>query len=197
MPRKRTAAALLLAPIAIVAGVATWAERNGQLYVWFPQLAPPPLTITEADGTTWSGRLLKVRDGDTVEVRYHDLVLPLRLRNLDTEESVHPDPERNTALGRETSAWAKDLLGSARVRVEFHRDGWEIDTDHHGRALAMLWLDNGEAGPSDDDELYNEIVIRRGYSPYVTKYGNAGPYHQRLLEAEQAARAEGLGVWAK
>lgn len=175
--------------VALGAGAVAWAERSGWLYVWVPALAPTPLT----DGG--AGTLLKVRDGDTVEVRYHDLALAVRLKNIDTAESVHADAGRNTAFGEETSRWAKGYLAGVRVRVEFARKDWRIDADHHGRALGFLWIDRDPVGPGPEDELYNETVIRRGFSRYITAYGTGGPHHRRFSEAEAEARAAGRGVW--
>ena len=177
--------------IALGVGAVTWAEKSGWLYVWVPALTPPPIT----DGG--AGTLLKVRDGDTVEVRYHDLALALRLRNIDTAESAHPDAKRNTRLGEETSRWAKSYLAGVRVRVEFMRKEWRIDEDHHGRALGMLWIDRDPVGPGPEDELYNETVIRQGFSTYVTAYGTAGPFHQRFIAAEAEAKAAKRGVWQR
>jgi micrococcal nuclease len=192
----RSPLALVVAAVAALGGAVAWAEHSGWLYAWFPGLAPPKLELVAGqDG--FSGQLLKVRDGDTVEVRYHDLALALRLLNVDTAESVHPDPARNTELGAETSRWAKAHLAGARVRVEFARKDWRIELDHHGRALAYLWVDRDPAGPGPEDELYNETLIREGFSAYRTEFGVSKPYHRRLLEAEAAARAAGRGLWAR
>jgi micrococcal nuclease len=177
--------------LAAVAGAATWAERTGWLYVWLPALAPPMI----GDGGT--GELLKVRDGDTVEIRYHDLSLAVRLRNIDTAEAVHPDAARNSTAGADTSAWAKRHLAGARIRVEFARRDWRIDEDRYGRALGFLWIDRDPAGPGPEDELYNETVIRKGRSAYVTGYGHAGVHHGRLAAAEAEARAAGRGIWRR
>ena len=177
--------------IALGVGAVTWAERSGWLYVWMPALTPPPLS----DGG--AGTLLKVRDGDTVEVRYHDLALAVRLRHLDTAESVHAEVRRNSAFGEETSRWAKAYLSGVRVRLEFPRKDWRIDQDQYGRALGLLWLDRDPVGPGSEDELYNETVIRQGYSRYVTTYGTAGAHHQRLVAAEAEAKAAGRGVWRR
>jgi micrococcal nuclease len=195
LPRPKGFLGVLVVLLAAVAGAVAWGERNGWLYVLLPQLAPPALIAYE-DEPGQSGPLLKIRDGDTVEVRYHDMVLPLRLLNVDTEESAHPDKSRNTDLGRATSKWAKAYLGSVQVRVEFKRKGWQIETDHHGRALADLWIDRGTPGPSDDDELYNETLIRLGYSRYETGFGPSQRYHKRYSEAEQLAKEAGIGVWS-
>lgn len=177
--------------IALGIGAVTWAERSGWLYVWVPALTPPPIT----DGG--AGTLLKVRDGDTVEVRYHDLALAVRLKNIDTAESVHGDDKRNTAFGADTSRWAKDHLAGQRVRVEFARADWRIDQDQYGRAVGWLWIDHDPVGPGPEDELYNETVIRQGYSRYVTTYGTGGPHHQRFSAAEAEAKAAKRGLWRR
>jgi endonuclease YncB( thermonuclease family) len=190
LPLKGPLAAVALL-VALGVGAVTWAERSGWLYVWVPALTPPPLT----DGG--AGTLLTVRDGDTVEVRYHDLALAVRLKNIDTAESVHGDARRNTAFGEETSRWAKSYLTGERVRVEFARKDWRIAEDHHGRALGFLWLDRDPPGAGPEDELYNETVIRQGFSRYVTTYGSAGPYHRRLQDAEAEARGARRGLWGR
>lgn len=192
----RSPLALVLALVAMVGGVVAWAEHSGWLYAWFPRLAPPPLVLTPGEGG-FTGELLKVRDGDTVEVRYHDLALALRLLNVDTAESAHPDQRRNSELGAETSRWAKAHLAGARVRVEFARKDWRIELDHYGRALAYLWLDRAPDGPGPEDELYNETLIREGFSAYRTEFGVSKPHHQRLLDAEAAARVAGRGLWGR
>ena len=183
--------AIIAVLVALGVGAATWAENSGWLYVWIPALTPTPLT----DGG--AGTLLKVRDGDTVEVRYHDLALAVRLRNIDTAESVHPDANRNTAMGTETSRWAKEYLNGVRIRVEFARRDWHIDEDHYGRALGLLWIDRDPVGPGPEDELYNETVIRQGFSRYVTAYGNDGPYHARFTAAEAEAKVNKRGMWRR
>jgi micrococcal nuclease len=189
-PRKGPLAVVVLLVGALVAG---WhfAEQTGWLAVWFPWTTPP---LIADDG---SGELLHVRDGDTVEIRYHDLSLPVRLKCVDTAESVHPDKERNNALGKMTSQWAKQYLSGKRIRVEFAREKWHIAQDRYDRALGWLWLDHGTPGPSDDDELFNETLVRQGYSAYVTSFGNASIYHARMLAAEQLAKQKKLGVWRR
>ena len=192
----RSPLALAFAAIAMLGGAVAWAEHSGWLYAWFPTLAPPALELaTGKDGFT--GDLLKVRDGDTVEVRYHDLALALRLLNVDTAESVHPDPKKNTELGAETSRWAKAHLAGVKVRVEFARKGWHIELDHHGRALAYLWIDRDPTGPGPEDELYNETLIHEGFSTYRTEFGISKTYHQRFLDAERSAQEARRGLWAR
>lgn len=193
-PASRTAA-LILVPLLALIGAGTHLVRSGWLYVWFPFLCPPALVLSE-DGTG-TGRLIRVSDGDTVVVRYHDLPLAVRLRNVDCAESVHPDQTRNTSLGKAASEFAHRHLAGARIRLELVRHQGLIDTDRYHRALAFLWIDRGQPGPDAADELFNETLIRQGWSRYETGYGNGGSHHGRLQAAEDQARAEGLGVWSK
>jgi endonuclease YncB( thermonuclease family) len=175
----------------LLAGTIHFAQQSGWLVVWFPWLTPPAISD---DG---SGILLKVRDGDTVEVRYHDVVLPVRLRCVDTAESVHPDAERNTDAGARASTWAKEQLIGQRVRIEFQRKDWYIDMDRYGRALGYLWLDHDPHGSGPEDVLFNELLIRQGFSKYVTSFGTAGVHHGRLSAAESAAKRDKLGIWRR
>ena len=104
-------------------------------------------------------------------MRYHDLALALCQLNVDTAKTVDPDSRKNTDFGAETSAWAKTNLAGAKVRIEFARKGWHIELDHHGRALAYLWIDHDPAGPGPEDEPYNETLIHEGFSTYRTEFG--------------------------
>lgn len=161
-------------------GLGAWIERSGWAYVWFPGLLPPPLT---SDGTTIVSR---VRDGDTIEIRYHDLRLAVRLRNVDTAESVHQDQGQNTAFGAQAADYARARLEGATVRIVFADRRGLIETDQYGRALADIWL---------GEEFFNETLIRQGWSRYETGYGVHERHHARLLAAEASARSEGLGLW--
>lgn len=179
----------------VLAGLAFcwWAAHTGRWYDWFPGFAPAPILMS-ADGNAAAGVIEHVVDGDTVAVRYHDLLLHVRLRNLDTPESVHPDAERNSDLGRRVSAWAKDRLAGQRVRLEFQRKSWHIATDKHGRALADLWIDHAPPGPGPEDELYQETVIRQGFSRYETGFGASERYHRRLTDADAG---NSPGIWTQ
>ena len=175
----------------LFAGVIHFAQQSGWLVVWCPWISPPAISD---DG---SGTLLKVRDGDTVEIRYHDMVLAVRLRCVDTAESVHPDAKRNSTAGDRASAWAKEQLLGQRVRVEFERKDWHMELDRYGRALGYLWIDHPPIGPGPEDVLFNELLIRHGFSAYITTYGTAGPHHGRLSSAEAEAKRDKREIWRR
>jgi micrococcal nuclease len=139
--------------------------------------------------------LTRIIDGDTVEVRYIDLPLAVRMVGVDAPESVHPDAERNSEEGREATAWLRGKLSGRRVRVEFARrsDG-TIATDLHHRALAWIWVDGGLPGRDTRDHLINEEMVREGVGRFLD-YPEAAPHARALREAEAEARAARRGVW--
>ncbi len=139
--------------------------------------------------------LVKVRDGDTVEVRHAGKQMAVRLRCVDTPESVHPDESRNTPDGARISAWAKAYLVQKTIRIEFEHDHEHIALDQYGRALGYLWIDHSPPGPGPEDELFNETLIRQGFSVYFTKFGASDTHHRRFLAAEAEAKRENRGIW--
>src|SRR5689334_4640170 len=84
--------------------------------------------------------VVRVIDGDTVDVRLEGQVVRLRLIGIDTPEVV--DPRRPVeCFGREASARAHELLDGQTVAVE--SDPTQGDTDRYGRLLRYIWLSDG------------------------------------------------------
>lgn len=201
--RRATTALVILGlavGLAVVWAIVEIAQHGPEIAwknAWNLVYPPPPEPIRLEPGGGYSGRLIRVVDGDTVVVRYHDFALHVRLLSINTAESVAPEVERNTAFGEKTTAWAKAYLSGAAVRIEFQRaeDGWRISTDKFGRALADLWIDRGPPGPDDQDELYTETVIKQGWSAYETHFGLSRHHHRRLAAAESEAKRERRGIW--
>lgn len=53
--------------------------------------------------------------------------------------------------------------------------------------LAVIYIDGSN---------FCEELIRKGLSPYYTKYGKSAKYHDAFRNAEKAARDEKLGIWS-
>jgi len=186
-----------VAVVAFVAGMVVGRHGDLSLPLVAGPVRLPPKTLRPVHDQVWAGELVKVVDGDTMTVNWNSYELYLRLRNVDTAESVHPDASRNTTEGRAISAWAKDYLAGVQVRVELARFDWHLDTDRHGRALAYLWIDRGTPGSDAADELFNETLIRQGRSRYETEYGPSAAYDARFRAAEAQAKAERQGLWRR
>ncbi|WP_042835183.1 thermonuclease family protein [Thioalkalivibrio sp. ALE16] len=118
----------------------------------------------EAQSNT--GRDLRVED------RFNDRhrSMLVRIGNIDTPESVHPDPSRNTAEGQAASDYVKDLMADARVDYVC----WDIG--HWGRPICSLY--GGDFGAGWDLGVH---LVDQGYADYIDDFG-PHPYWPEIYE---------------
>jgi micrococcal nuclease len=126
-----------------------------------------------------------VSDGDTIKVRLDGRVEPVRLIGNNAPEIRHPEiaPE---CYGAEASAYARDLLLGQTVYLERERS----ETDRYGRLLRDVWVRGANGGAV----FVNERLVRGGYAD-ARRYPPDVRYADRLARAEDAARADGAGLW--
>ena len=132
------------------------------------------------DGTT-PAAVIRVVDGDTIEVEIEGEIHKVRYIGIDTPETV--DPRRPVGcFGEEASAANKALVEGKTVILE--KD--VSDTDRFGRLLRYVWLNS--------QQMVNAMLVREGYA-------QASAYppdvrHQELLDGLEAeARSAGRGLW--
>ncbi len=130
------------------------------------------------------GTVVRVIDGDTVDVAVAGDEERVRLIGVDTPESVAPERPVQ-CFGAEASDRTKELLpvGTA-VRLE--RD--EVSRDRYGRLLAYIYR-------VDDGLLVNLDLIEGGFADAVT-YGDNEALYDTFVAAEAAARSGGVGLWS-
>jgi micrococcal nuclease len=126
----------------------------------------------------------RVVDGDTIWVRAGGQRVKVRLIGMDTPETVAPN-EPVACFGPEASARAEQLLSGTDVYLELDPSQGELD--RYGRTLAYVWMPDGV--------MFNELMIREGFAVEYT-YDDPYRYQARFRAAEDAARAEGLGLWS-
>jgi endonuclease YncB( thermonuclease family) len=173
----------------------------------FKSFEQPGLTIGDFPLATEKAIL----DGDTIKVE--GLGASLRLLGVDTEETFKHDKERRayaagwerykaevrgdssrpvkfaTPIGDEAKHFAEDFFKDADS-VHLERDHPKEIRDFFDRYLAYVFIDkNGKR------LNYNVEVVRAGYSPYFTKYGQSRRFHAEFLAAEAEARAAKRGIW--
>ena len=116
--------------------------------------------------------ILRVIDGDTCLLEDER-----RVRYLGMNA-----PEKGDPHAREATLANNSLVGGREIRMEFLR----AREDSYGRILAFVFV-NGT--------FVNEALVRQGHAhirfPVGVKYG------ERLRQAQQKAREEGLGIWEK
>ena len=138
----------------------------------------PFSTHGRAKETVIGKRIQRVVDGDTVIVDGRRI----RLLNVDTEESVHPHPSRNTSFGRKTSRAVKKAIQGKTAELECY------GKDRYSRRLCYLFVDG---------ENFNVKLVKQGWSRYYTKFGFSKEYHFEFTQAESKAKLEGIGIWKR
>jgi len=98
-------------------------------------------------------------DGDTFESEEGKV----RLSNINTPESVHPDEEKNTEAGEKASEFTKNLTSTGTVQTTH-----DYGVDHHGRKLSGV-----TKTINDKDIDLGLVLLDQGYSTYQTRYGEA------------------------
>lgn len=122
-----------------------------------------------SSGKTEDCQVLKVIDGDTINILYQGEKECIRLLRIDT-------PERDEEGYLQAKKALEKLIGDRKVRLEFETPG-EIERGVYGRILAYVWIGNMNI---------NVEMVRLGLSQFWTKYGE-GKYADEFREAERQA----------
>ena len=128
-------------------------------------------------------KVVRIIDGDTIEVEQDGKPVKVRLIGVDTPETVHPSKPVEE-YGKEASRFTSNLLKGESVYLEFDKD----KTDKYGRTLAFVYR-------APDGLFVNLEIIRQGYGHAYTKY----PFNDELMTLfryyERQAREAGRGLW--
>jgi micrococcal nuclease len=151
-----------------------------------PTATPAPLGAAPL-GPTERATVLRVVDGDTIEVDRGRGPEKVRYIGIDTPETV--DPSRPVAwMGREASAANAALVEGRTVVLE--RDVSE--TDRYGRLLRYVWIED-PAGPGGWI-FVNLALVAAGFAQVAT-YPPDVRYAELFLAAQAEARAAERGLW--
>ena len=138
--------------------------------------------VTESNRTLYE--VIKVVDGDTIDVKIDGRVERLRLIGIDTPETV--DSRKIVqCFGREASDQAKSLLAGAKVSLE--SDASQDSRDKYDRLLRYVYLEDGTS--------FNEHMIAEGYAHEYT-YDLPYKHQQAFKDAEKKARETNKGLWS-
>ncbi len=144
---------------------------------------PIPTPVVKAKPAPGTYQVVKVIDGDTIDVQIGKKVERIRMIGMDTPETV--DPRKPVqCFGKEASARTKELLLNKHVQLV--ADATQGDKDKYARPLRYVILDGLN---------FNKRLIAEGYAH---EYTYNIPYkHQAVFKAAQkAAQAGKKGLWA-
>ena len=131
--------------------------------------------------------LLYVIDGDTLAIDLDGEETCVRLIGVDTPESVHPDPEKNSAEGKRASAFLRNLLAGTDGQLYLEYDVQR--TDAYGRTLAYVYLSDGET-------MLQEELLRSGMATTLTIQPNS-KYAELFYELYRSARESQVGLFSE
>lgn len=159
-------------------------------------ISQPTLIPTEALGTTdmeaspstiqkdrTQATLIKVVDGDTVQVNVKGIKETIRIIGINTPETV--DPRKPVeCFGKEASDKAKELFSKANA-IELEQDLSQDDRDKYKRLLRYVFI---------DDVDYGKQMVAEGYA-YEYTYEIPYRYQLDYKEAQRQATENKRGLW--
>ncbi len=121
---------------------------------------------------TFSGKVVAVKDGDTIEVLYDSTAVKIRLAHVDCPESGQP-------FGKNAKQFVSDLCYWQQVNIE-----QQDSPDRYGRLIALVFV---------GDLCVNMALVEAGYAWHFKKYSQDSSY----ALAEEVAKLQGLGLWSE
>lgn len=132
-----------------------------QMFLFIPLLA---------SAASFTGKLVKVLDGDTVEVLHDGKAERIRLAQIDC-------PEKNQPFGQAAKEYVLDVAALKIVTVQ-------VETvDRYGRTVGEIYLPDGSN--------LNKQIVGAGYAWQYRQYSKDPAY----ADLELAARVARLGLW--
>lgn len=149
-------------------------------------LAVPTASPADTHRCEW------VYDGDTIRLEGGERV---RLLGVDAPEVHHPD-RGEEPFGREAMGLAISLVSARTVELRYH-EGDSIrgaQRDKYDRVLAYVWVDRLDGLGRREPVCLNLELLREGLARATRSWPH--PLYDDYVEAEQAARARGVGLWS-
>ena len=142
------------------------------LLVTFAFLGDVWLIIQPCLAADFTGRLVGIIDGDTIEVLHNNRAERIRLSGIDC-------PEKGQAFGKRAKQAASELVFGKEVTLQ------TIGKDKYGRTIADVLLGDGTN--------VNQQLVKEGWCWWYRKYA---PGNTTLEGLEKDAREAKKGLWA-
>jgi micrococcal nuclease len=127
--------------------------------------------VLQVPTTAFEGKVVRVVDGDTIDVLKDGKALRIRLNGIDC-------PEKKQAFGAKAKEFTSNLIFRKTVVVK------EKEIDRYGRTIADIYLSDGT--------WVNKEVILKGFAWHYKRYSK----DENLAAAEQTARRLKIGLWS-
>ncbi|HGY3698130.1 TPA: thermonuclease family protein [Citrobacter freundii] len=117
------------------------------------------------------GKVIRVLDGDTIEVLQSKMPVRIRLANIDA-------PEKKQAFGRWSTNQLKGLVAAQPVTVTY------MQTDRYGRIIGRVFTTNGTEA--------SRFMVQSGAAWVYDKYNS----DNSLPALQREAQTQKRGLWA-
>lgn len=117
-----------------------------------------------------TAKVVRIVDGDTLEILYGKLPVMIRLAHIDC-------PEKKQAFGNKAKQVLSDLCFGKEIEFDF------IEKDRNGRYICVLY--------NEKRMNINKEMIRLGMAWHFKKYSKDDSY----AELENEARKNKVGLW--
>ena len=151
--------------------------------VYLAAVAVVQLTESGAAPRTHAAYVVRVIDGDTIEVHLERGTATVRLMGIDTPETTHPTRPVEY-YGLEAAALTETALSGKTVTLTPDVTGDR--EDQYGRLLRYVTVQGVDV---------NAALVREGYARAVPGFS----YSRRaeFIALEDAARSRGVGLWGR
>lgn len=150
-----------------------------------PTSVPKAENVQKLADNRQEAKVVKVVDGDTLDVSLNGKTERIRIIGIDTPETV--DPRKPVqCFGLKASNMAKEQLSNQNVQLE--SDPTQGERDKYGRLLRYIWLDDGSSD-------FGAIMIQFGYAHEYT-YNIPYKYQSKYKQLQKDAEVGKKGLWA-
>lgn len=131
------------------------------------------LTPVFSQDKTFTAQVVRILDGDTMEVLYQKNPIKIRLADIDSPEKRGSQP-----YGSQAKQALSDLCFGQEVTVYGQK------TDRNGRLIAVI--------KNQQKQIVNQEMVKQGMAWHYKKY-STDPIYAHL---EKTARENKVGLWA-
>lgn len=129
------------------------------------------LLSLNAFAQTLTGKVIAVKDGDTIEMLVNNKPVTIRLHGIDC-------PEKKQPFGQKARQLTSERCFGKTVKAV------KVSKDRYRRIVARVVLPGGE--------LLNLQLLKAGLAWHYTKYDHSDEF----ALAEKEARSQKLGIWS-
>jgi micrococcal nuclease len=147
-------------------------SKHKQLFQRFAVAVIVLICPGTSQASTFSGRVVSVLDGDTIEVLHDGKPERIRLNGIDC-------PEKGQAFGSRAKLATADMIFGKEITLKTH------GRDKYGRTIADVLLPDGTN--------VNQLLVSEGWCWWYQKHA---PKDIALQQSEDEAKLEKKGLWA-